>query len=581
MASANYEKESRQISPALREETVVIPLSKSNSDIVAEESASRDVSVMSGENENEGADEVAARVEVKEKVTDEAKDKVDEGDDEEGDDEEGDGEEGDDEEGDDEEGDDEEGDDEEGDDEEGDDEEGDDEEGDDEEGDDEEGDDEEGDDEEGDDEEGDDEEGDDEEGDEEENILGQELYDAYCARCHGFDGDGKGEASNFTYPTPRDFTSGMYKFRSTPSGDPPTDDDLKRSILVGFPGTSMFGWEGKFSDEDLEALIEYLKYFEEETFEIETEAIEIGEPPPVTDELMATGMEVFQKAKCWECHGKYGRGDGEKGWQPNFKDDWGDKIWPTNLAHAWELRNGASLEDLFRSIGTGLDGTPMPSFYDTYSEEQRWGLTYYLKSLQIERKFGTIVVIKKAARVPVSTEDALWETTDYIDLKMEGKKVFGIPFISMITNMRVRGIHTNSKVAIMLEWMDKKPDKGDDEFPPDAIRLQLPLIRNRINVWYWSASDNQAVEFNASGQQIDELTRQQKTDIEVSSSYSEGVYRLMFTRNIRTGDSDDITFTINRHIPFSVIAYDGKNREKGDRGAMSAVRYLIMKEDSL
>ena len=54
----------------------------------------------------------------------------------------------------------------------------------------------------------------------------------------------------------------------------------------------------------------------------------------------------------------------------------------------------------------------------------------------------------------------------------------------------------------------------------------------------------------------------------------------MFTRNIRTGDSDDITFTVNRNIPFSVIAYDGKNREKGDRGAMSAVRYLIIKEES-
>ncbi len=72
--------------------------------------------------------------------------------------------------------------------------------------------------------------------------LGQELYDAFCARCHGFEGDGKGEASNFTYPKPRDFTSGMFKFHSTASGEPPTDEDLKRGILKGFPGTSMFGW---------------------------------------------------------------------------------------------------------------------------------------------------------------------------------------------------------------------------------------------------------------------------------------------------------------------------------------------------
>jgi DMSO reductase family type II enzyme heme b subunit len=353
---------------------------------------------------------------------------------------------------------------------------------------------------------------------------------------------------------------------------------MARVIIKGVPGTSMFGWEGKFSDDDLEALVEYLKEFEEETFEFEGEPIEIGEPPPVSDELIAIGVDVFQKAKCWECHGKHGRGDGEKGWQPNFKDDWGDKIWPTNLAHPWELRNGASLKDLFRSISTGLDGTPMPSFADAYSAEQRWGLSYYLEYIQIKRKFGTVLVLQKVNRLPASAEDERWSKADHIDIKMEGKEVFGVPFISMITNMRVRGLYTDSKVAILLEWMDKKPDKGDDNLPSDAIRVQLPLARNRINTWYWSASDDRAVEFNASGQQMGELTRQEKTDVDVKSNYREGVYRLMFTRRMNTTDKDDVVFTINKHFPFSIVAYDGKNNEKGERGALSGVRYLHIKQ---
>ncbi len=415
-------------------------------------------------------------------------------------------------------------------------------------------------------------------GGEEENVLGNELYDAYCARCHGFDGDGKGDASNFTNPKPRDFTSGMYKFRSTPSGDPPVEDDIIRIILKGVPGTSMFGWEGKFSEEDLDALVEYLMEFEPETFEIETESIEIGDPPPVTDELIKVGIEVFEKAKCWECHGKYGRGDGEKGWQPNFKDDWGDKIWPTNLAHPWELRNGASLADLFRSISTGLDGTPMPSFADSYSAEQRWGLSYYLKSLQVERKFGSTVVMYETGKLPASTDDPLWNEADYIDLQIEGKKVFGIPFVSMITNIRVRGYYTKSQFSIMLEWMDKKPDKGDDGLPPDAISMQLPVVTNLINIWHWQFSDNSVAEYNMSGQQINGMTKQETADVRVQSSYTEGIYRLMFTRNLRTGDSNDAVFRMNKHIPFSITAYDGKNNEKGHRGAMSSVRYLIMKK---
>ncbi len=429
------------------------------------------------------------------------------------------------------------------------------------------------------DEEDEDEEDEDEEDDEDdENVLGKELYDAFCARCHGFDGDGKGDASNFTNPKPRDFTSGMYKFRSTPSGDPPVDEDIKRIILKGIPGTSMFGWEGKFSDDDLDAMVEYLKEFDEETFEIEGEPIDMGDPPPVSDKLMKTGIDVYEKAKCWECHGKYGRGDGEKGWQPNFKDDWGDKIWPTNLAHPWELRNGASLQDLFRSISTGLDGTPMPSFADAYSDEQRWGMSYYLKSIQIERKFGSTVVIRETDKLPASTDDPLWDQADYIDLKMEGKKVFGIPFISMITNIRVRGFYTNAQVSIMLEWMDKKPDKGDDGLLPDAIRMQLPVVKNLINIWYWRMSDNSVVEYNVSGQQINGMTRQKKTDVKVKSSYTDGVFRLMFTRSLNTGDRNDAVFRINKHVPFSITAYDGKNNETGHRGAMSSVRYLIMKK---
>jgi DMSO reductase family type II enzyme heme b subunit len=339
----------------------------------------------------------------------------------------------------------------------------------------------------------------------------------------------------------------------------------------------MFGWEGKFSDEELEAMIEYLKYFEEETFELEGEPIEMGTPPPVTDKLISTGIDVFNKAKCWECHGKYGRGDGEKGWQPNFKDDWGDKIWPTNLAHSWELRNGASLQDLFRSVSTGLDGTPMPSFADAYSEEERWGLSYYLLSLQIKRKLGSVLRLSRIDIIPSSTDHKGWNEIDYIDVKMEGKKVFGIPFLSMITNMRIRGVYTNSQVAIMLEWMDKKPDKGGDGFPPDAVRLQFPVKRDLVNLWYWSVQNNQAVELNASGRQINSFIKQEKTDVETVSSYSDGVYRLILKRSLNTGGENDIPFTVNRHTPFSVVAYDGKNNEEGSRGALSGVRYLILK----
>ncbi len=413
---------------------------------------------------------------------------------------------------------------------------------------------------------------------EEENILGKELFDAYCSRCHGIEGDGKGEASNFTYPRPRDFTAGMFKFRSTPSGEPPTDDDLKRTILGGLAGTSMFGWKSKLAESDVEALIEYIKWeFAEETFEEDGEPFEIGDPPPVSQELLNIGKEIFTNAKCWECHGKYARGNGEKGWQPNFKDDWGYKIWPTNLNHPWEMRNGSRLQDIYRSVTTALDGTPMPSFADAYSDKKRWGVAHYIKSMHVKRNLSSKVRLIKVEKIPFSTKDKFWDSIAHIDMKMEGKKVFGMTLISAITNMRVRGVYAESEVAVMLEWMDKKPDKGDDESPPDGIRLQFPVRRGLMNIWFWKASDNSITEYNASGNGI-KLVKQKKTDIEIVSDYSDGIYRLIFKRPLDTGDKKDINFISTEKIPFSVIAYDGRNMEEGERGARSGVKYMICKD---
>ena len=49
---------------------------------------------------------------------------------------------------------------------------------------------------------------------------------SYCVGCHGANGDGKGPAADMLIVKPRDFTKGIFKFRSTPSGTLPTDEDL-------------------------------------------------------------------------------------------------------------------------------------------------------------------------------------------------------------------------------------------------------------------------------------------------------------------------------------------------------------------
>ena len=60
--------------------------------------------------------------------------------------------------------------------------------------------------------------------------AGLALYDRFCLACHGIAGDGRGPGAPLVWPQPRDFRKGDYKWRTTASGRPPTDEDLAREL---------------------------------------------------------------------------------------------------------------------------------------------------------------------------------------------------------------------------------------------------------------------------------------------------------------------------------------------------------------
>ena len=62
---------------------------------------------------------------------------------------------------------------------------------------------------------------------------------------------------------------------------------------------------------------------------------------------------MWQAAKCWECHGQTGKGDGEKA--AGLKDDLGFPIPPANLTTG-QFKSGPNVKDIFRTMSTGLSG---------------------------------------------------------------------------------------------------------------------------------------------------------------------------------------------------------------------------------
>jgi cytochrome c553 len=68
--------------------------------------------------------------------------------------------------------------------------------------------------------------------------LGAQVFARHCAVCHGPNGRGNGPAAPSMFPRPRDFSSGRFKYKSTAAGEPPTDQDLLRTIRDGLQASS-------------------------------------------------------------------------------------------------------------------------------------------------------------------------------------------------------------------------------------------------------------------------------------------------------------------------------------------------------
>ena len=89
---------------------------------------------------------------------------------------------------------------------------------------------------------------------------GAQIYNLYCASCHGEDGGGDGPAARPLKTKPRDFRKADFKYVSGEPGSLPTDDDLSATIRNGRVETGMPSWNG-LTDVDRVAVIQYLKTF--------------------------------------------------------------------------------------------------------------------------------------------------------------------------------------------------------------------------------------------------------------------------------------------------------------------------------
>jgi len=280
------------------------------------------------------------------------------------------------------------------------------------------------------------------------------LYREHCAVCHGVGGDGAGSLATTFDPYPRDCRSGTFKYTSTWDGAKPLFKDTRKILLDGMPGSGMPAF-AKLPEDEIDALAAYTKYLslrgqtevylmelvvdEDEYLPLGALALEevmeeavlysdglwteveqrgaeyviVPPPRPPTDtprlwaESVAKGRELYagEDAKCVECHGPDGAGDGEN---TDLYDDWNKpkkgvtkektaqraKLYalPIQRLRARDFRRGNFRggnrpEDLYLRIHSGIKGTPMPAAGPSpgadgaYTEEEIWHVVNYVLSL--------------------------------------------------------------------------------------------------------------------------------------------------------------------------------------------------------
>lgn len=213
---------------------------------------------------------------------------------------------------------------------------------------------------------------------------GRMIYRMSCIHCHGARGRGDGAASIFigayAHPRPNDFTAGVFKFRSTESGELPMLADLLRTIREGIPG--FMPSFRNLGEEDIRRVAAYIaEEFIREALPTETaiEYVEHVGPYVYSVESVRRGERLYRELKCFACHGQDGRGG-----RTDLMDERGLPIKPVDLTRPETFGNGISHEDIYRTLMTGLDGTPMPAYSDLFKgrEQSAWDLVHYILFLQ-------------------------------------------------------------------------------------------------------------------------------------------------------------------------------------------------------
>jgi len=154
-----------------------------------------------------------------------------------------------------------------------------------------------------------------------------------------------------------------------------------------------------------------------------------------------------------------------------------------------------------------------------------------------------------------------------------------------VKDLSVRALHDGTNVAILLEYADPTEDADDSaavEFMVGDKKAHFahgqPMAQvegGPVNIWFWRNKDAKGVDMNAKG--FGTLKVQEHQDVKAKGVYSNGTWKVVFTRPLATGHpEEDTQIEMGGFINIAFAVWDGKKdisgavKEKGSQKAVSS-----------
>lgn len=215
---------------------------------------------------------------------------------------------------------------------------------------------------------------------------GRTVFAKNCSVCHGEKGDGNSRAKNSMFPPPRDFTSPAARVELT-------TERMIRSVTYGRPETAMAGFHTQLSDEDIKAVVAYIRsglmassnndgisgthagarqaapnegdanalHTAAASTTRKTVAANMAAAMPKNLKGDAAKGAGFYMSNCSTCHGTTGDGRGPRAYFINPK--------PRNFLHP-ASRSELNRVAMFNAVKEGKLGTEMPAWGKVLTDQE-------------------------------------------------------------------------------------------------------------------------------------------------------------------------------------------------------------------